>query len=446
MLYGAAVALVLTFSRAGIVVAVVGVCLWLVLCADRFEGLLILAAGAVPAVVVCAWAAGQPGLVDDLQSSATRERAGGWFALALVLGAAAALALAHLGTRHGERLSSAARHRWAQRLGVGLAVAAVVAVVSVSAAVGGPGKWLDEFRGRTEVVQGSGRLTELSSNNRWAWWKESWHLFRDEPLGGHGARTFEIARRPLREGSVVTVEPHSIALQALAEMGIVGLLLGGGAALVALFACWEALQRLEGEERAAATALAVALPVYLLHALADIDWDFAAATAPVFLLCGCLFAAGREPSTPRARPLAAAAAGLAGLAVLYSLTAPWLADRKVEDAYAALGDGDAAAAVSAARQAHQLNPFSTQPLWAWALADTVRGDVAGAVRRYRDATELQPENSETWYSLGAYEYRLGRYRSALRHLDRAWGLDRFGPAGIHGGLLDQARAKVEQGG
>jgi hypothetical protein len=329
---------------------------------------------------------------------------------------------------------------------VGMAILAVVGLVVVTAAVGGPGKWLDEFRGRTEVVQGSGRLTEFSSNNRWAWWKESWHLFRDQPLGGSGAATFEIARRPLRHGSVVTREPHSIALQALAETGIVGLLLGGGAALLALLASWEALQRLEGEERAAATALAVALPVYLLHALADIDWDFAAATAPVFLVCGCLFAAGREPAAPRARPLAAAAVGLAGLALLYSLTAPWLSDRKVNDAYDALGRANAPAAASAARQARQLDPFSVEPLWAWALADQIRGDVAGALRRYRDAADLQPENSETWYALGAYEYRLGRYRDALRHLDRAWGLDRYGPAGIRGGLLDQARAKVEQGG
>ena len=62
-----------------------------------------------------------------------------------------------------------------------------------------------------DVVQGSGPLGELSSNNRWTWWKEAWALFRDEPAGGQGAHTFEIARRPIRVGSVVTEEPHNVA-------------------------------------------------------------------------------------------------------------------------------------------------------------------------------------------------------------------------------------------
>jgi tetratricopeptide (TPR) repeat protein len=139
------------------------------------------------------------------------------------------------------------------------------------------------------------------------------------------------------------------------------------------------------------------------------------------------------------------ATAVAGLAVLYSLTAPWLAGRKVEDAYRALGRGDTAAAVSAARQARDLDPLSVDPLWVWGLAEESRGRVAGALRRYRSAVDLQPENSDTWYSLGAYEFALRRYRAALRDLDHAYGLDPYGPAGLPGGLLDQARAKVNAG-
>ena len=76
-----------------------------------------LVAAGVPAVCVVAWASTQPGLVDHLQTSATRERAGAWFALALVLGVAAALGLSHYARRAGERLSAEARRRWALRLG-----------------------------------------------------------------------------------------------------------------------------------------------------------------------------------------------------------------------------------------------------------------------------------------------------------------------------------------
>jgi tetratricopeptide (TPR) repeat protein len=442
LVYVAAIALVLTYSRAGIVVAAVGVALWLWLYRDRFEGLLMLVAGAGPGLAVAAWAFTQPGLVDHLQTSATRERAGGWFALALVLGAAAALALSHYGARAGERLSGQERHRWATRLAAGIAGAAVVAVVAATVAVGGPEEWFDEFQGG-DVAQGSGRLAELSSNNRWKWWQESWELFQDEPAAGHGAHTFEIARRPLRVGSVVTAEPHNLGVQSLAELGVVGLLLGIGAAGFALLACAEAVRRLEGDEQAAASALAVLLPVYLLHALADIDWDFVAASAPVLLAVGVVLGVGRQPTEPRSHVAFAAVTCVAALAILYSLTAPWLSQRRVEVAYSAIARGDARDAASAARQAHDLNPLSVEPLWAWALAEATARNPEQTLRRYREAVDLQPENSDTWFALGAFELQLGRFRDAYVHLDRAYALDPYGPAGQPGGLLDQARAKVE---
>jgi O-antigen ligase len=443
LLYVAGIALVLTYSRAGILVAAAGVCLWLLLSRDRFESLAMVVAAGVPAVVVVAWASTQPGLVDHLQTSSTRERAGAWFALALVLGVAAALGLSHYAAQAGERLSADARRRWALRMGGALAAVAVGVVVVATVSIGGPGEWLDEFRGKGDVVQGSGRLGELSSNNRWTWWGESWDLFRDAPAGGHGAHTFEIARRPIRVGSVVTEEPHNVALQALAETGLPGLVLGLAAAAFALLACREALRRLEGDERAAGAALAVLLPVYLFHALADIDWDFVAASAPVLAAVGVLLGAGRPAVVQRTRPVLAVLACVAGLGVLYSVTAPWLAQRRVEVAYEAIAENDVAGAVSAARQARDLNPLSVEPLWAWALADARRSDPSRTLRRYTDATELQPENSDTWFALGAYELGIGRFRDAYVHLDRAYGLDPYGPAGLPGGLLDQARAKVE---
>ena len=137
----------------------------------------------------------------------------------------------------------------------------------------------------------------------------------------------------------------------------------------ALLACREALRRLEGDERGAGAALAVLLPIYLLHALADIDWDFVAASAPVLFAVGVLLAAGRPAAEPRSRPVLAVVACVAGLGVLYSMTAPWLAQRRVEAAYEAIAENDVAGAVSAARQARDLNPLSVEPLWAWALAD-----------------------------------------------------------------------------
>src|SRR5207245_9642659 len=125
--------------------------------------------------------------------------------------------------------------------------------------------------------------------------------FEQKPAGGKGAATFSIARLRVRKGSTVTNEPHNIALQALSETGIVGFLLGAGAVLAALVGLARAVRGLSGEERAAAVALAVAVPAYLLHALADIDWDFVAVSAPVFFVGGLVIGMGGEVRALRVR-------------------------------------------------------------------------------------------------------------------------------------------------
>jgi tetratricopeptide (TPR) repeat protein len=76
-------------------------------------------------------------------------------------------------------------------------------------------------------------------------------------------------------------------------------------------------------------------------------------------------------------------------------------------------------------------------------AEVARYNDRDAQGYYRDAVNLQPENSSTWFALGSFEFYSGQYRAALHDLDRAYGLDPYGPAGRPGGLLDQARAKVE---
>ena len=201
------------------------------------------------------------------------------------------------------------------------------------------------------------------------------------------------------------------------------------------------MRRLDGDERAAASALAVLPAVYLLHALADIDWDFVAASAPVLVAVGVLLSAGRPPAEPRSRPLLALGAGCVALAVLYSITAPWISQRRVEDAYSAIARGDAGAARSAARQARDLVRFRSIRCGR-GRSRRRRRERAGRSRATSTPRSCSP-NSDTWFALGAYEFGLRRYRDAYLHLDRAYGLDPYGPAGLPGGLLDQARAKVE---
>jgi tetratricopeptide (TPR) repeat protein len=181
----------------------------------------------------------------------------------------------------------------------------------------------------------------------------------------------------------------------------------------------------------------------VLHSLVDIHWEFVAVGAPAFFSLGVLVGLRASPAAGRLRPAWAGAVTAVALVALYSLTAPYASGRLVDSAYEAIAAGRTGSALSDGRSARWLDPLSTDPLLALGDAESARPDDQAALGYYRDAVELQPENSSTWYYLGSFEFFTGRYRAALHDLDRAYGLDPYGPAGRPGGLLDQARAKVE---
>ncbi len=392
------------------------------------------------AALVAIWALSRPAITDDLQPYAARVNDGAWLGVFLSVGAAIVFTAAYAAAR--VEVPVERRRTYALRAGGVLAVGAATALAAVLVHSGGT--ILDEFRGTNgkEVTQDPARLADLSASNRWTWWKEAWALFEDAPAGGNGAATFEIARRGIRVGSVVTTEPHDLPLQFLSETGIVGFLLllglGGAGAAAAV----SALRRLEPAERAAAAALAVGVGAYAVHALVDIHWEFVAVTAPAFLSLGVLAGLGSERRASL-RPGAGAVVVVVTLGALYSLVAPYASSRLVNAAYDAVATGKTRTALADGRSARWLNPLAVDPLWALGDAEAGAGAEGGALARYREAVRLQPENSSTWYALGSYEFFTGRYRAALHDLDRAYGLDPYGPAGRPGGLLDQARAKVE---
>ena len=433
--YAAVVAVLLAASRAGVAAAVLGIVLWLWLRRDRVEAALLALVAIVPAGVVAGWAFTRPALVEDGASHADRVADGAWFGLLLVVGGA----LVAVGVRElSRRPLPPARRRRVARVLRGFAFA--VAFVTVVGLVANAGRIADEFRGE-EVRNDPGRFASLSSNNRLAWWGEARDIFEADPLTGAGANSFEVARKRYRELASSVTQPHSVPLQFLAGTGIVGLALLLGLVAAATAAAVGAVRRLEGIERDAAAALAVALALWLVHAVVDYDWDFVAVTGPVFFAAGALAAAGR-PARRGSFPFAAAATGAVTLAAALAVATPWLAQRSVRDVDPALERGAIGAARNAAKRARALDPLSLAPLFARARIEEDVGDEEAALAAYRRAAAAQPENPIAWYELGLYEFHLGDRCSAYVHLNRAYTLDPAGLQWKQGSELDQARTWV----
>jgi len=166
--------------------------------------------------------------------------------------------------------------------------------------------------------------------------------------------------------------------------------------------------------------------LFALGVLVDIHWDFLAAGAVAFATLGVLLPRGERAAGGRQTLWAAGAAALA-LAGVYSLGAPWLAERRVGQAFEAIEEGDLATAAERAQQARALNPTSVEPLFTLGQLQDAQGQFDRAREYYARAVEVQPANREAWFQLGHLEYEFGRYADALIRFNRMFELDPRGP-------------------
>ena len=418
LLYGLTLTLLLTYSRFGVALACLAAAAWILLDRSRVESLVAFGLGSGAGAAAFGVALALPGITSDLQPRSVRAHDGWIFAL-VVLAGAGLVAGAALALRRYEIAPS--RRARIERV-AGLAALAV-AIAGLAVSIVFAGRIWSEFTNpsNTQVANTTTRLASAKSN-RWVWWQEAWHAFTRHPGGGTGAGTFELTNQMLRRTPVVVDAPHNTPLQFLSETGIVGFLLYLGAAAGALWRAWRARREPAG------LALGIAVAVFFAHAVVDKDWSYVASCGPLFLVAGALVARPAAERAPRRVLLAAAAAAVA-LAAVYSLAAPWLADRQLASA----------STVAGVKRAHSYDPLSVDVLLEYAAFEDARGNLEHANRLYRDAVSLEPENARTWYALGSFYFGHKLWRLAYDALNNAYTYDRFGPAAEHCGLLDRAR-------
>jgi hypothetical protein len=430
LLFGAGLTVLLTYSRFGIGLACLAAVAWLLLAEDRVGGLaaVLLAGGAAGAVFGIALAL--PGITKDGQPRAVRVHDGWVFALAILAGAALVFGATVLLQRVLPVAEPVRKRieRAAALAGAAIAIGAVIAAVVFA------GRIWHTFANpvSSQISSSTGHIASLNSSNRWRWWQEAWHAFTRHPGGGTGAGTFRITDAMLRLSPIETTEPHNVPLQFLSETGIVGLLLFVAAAVVGVIGVARARARALGPERAALAALAIGAAAFLVHLVADTDWDYVAVCGPLLFVTGALTAADATPEpAPRRRPLLAAGAVLVALGAIYSLGAPWLAQRQLTTA----------TTLAQVKRAHAYDPLSTDVLTEWAAFEEA-GNPVRAQQLYRDAISLEPENATVWFEYGDFFWDERLWRQAYLAYSTSWQNDRFGPAGVPCGRLDQARHKV----
>ena len=135
------------------------------------------------------------------------------------------------------------------------------------------------------------------ASNRYDYWRVAWRTFEDDPIQGVGAGAFSVPWFRSRSIDENVTDAHSWQAAALAETGLVGLLLIGFVLLFPL-ARIRSARAGSGAWPIAAVALGGAAVYFVLHA--SVDWLFRipAIAIPGFVVLGALATGGKDCGLP----------------------------------------------------------------------------------------------------------------------------------------------------
>lgn len=418
-------ALFLTSSRGAVGALTVGLVVLLSLVPERGRALAAAAMGGTGAAVLILLGTAREAFVDGDTEAAAASSQGREMLAATVVVVALVMVVRYVAEPALERL----RAPRAPRLAV-VGVAAVIAVVGIVALE--PVQRYEQFKEPPSTASVPARgfvarhLGSAEGNGRYQFWAAGLRAFASAPFLGVGAGSFESwwARKGTLDYYVR--DAHSLFVETLAELGIVGALLLLGFVAAAAITGFQA-RPLRGRSAAVAGGLAL-LACGVASAAVEWTWEIPAAFAPVVVaaavLCG--------PALARARPGAGSRYGF-GVA---TLILGWVAvlaggialvgDSKLEASRRAAKDGDLARAAETARDARAVEPWAAAPYLQLALVEE-RRDLANAVPAVDEAVERGPDDWRAWLTAARIKTKAGDVPGARAALARARALNPRSP-------------------
>jgi hypothetical protein len=296
------------------------------------------------------------------------------------------------------------------RLALAAVLVAVVALpVAFFATVNHPGRFVADkwsaFKHQPKHETAATHFATLGSN-RYDFWRVALDQFRRHPVAGIGGRGFGPAYLIERRSGETPARAHSFELDALSELGIVGLVLlvGGLAPLVWLVA------RAASLGDAAGTAAFGTAAYWLVHASADWIWTIPATGVPFFLLLGV----GIVPVPwELGRAARIAVAGLAVLAAVLAFLPPWLSSQLSSHALAT-------GSPSGLHWARKLDPLSVEP---YRVEAAIAPTPQDALPPLLAAVRKEPRSADLHFELGIAYERAGRRDAARRAIQEALRLE-----------------------
>jgi O-antigen ligase len=423
-----ALCLALTVSRGGILAAAVGLIVFYALVPDRLPRLATGLAFALATAGMMLELAQLRGVRETYGQAPAGQRHS--MLLVLVL-ACAAVGLVQMGITLAARRT---RPRWlavprrgAQAIGA-LILAAVAALVIIGIASGTDHRLWQEFKRVNPPPAHSTyfRLLSIAGSHRYQYWQVAIAAFHSSPWKGIGPGTFQFYWSQHQTIGEFVRNAHSLWIETLAELGIVGIALLGALFAFGLIAgAARGLRAPPASRLAAATAVA-ALAAFCAAAAFDWVWQFGVMAMIAMLLLAAALAgdgAGERADSARRRLATRVVLALAAIVALWAIAVPLTATTEVRSSQAAVVRGHFRTALADAATAQNVEPAAASPRLQRALILEQLGDLAGARQAIAQAERREPTNWRIWLVASRIATESDQPRLALDYYRRARALN-----------------------
>lgn len=240
------------------------------------------------------------------------------------------------------------------------------------------------------------RLTLLGNNGRIDEWRVAFDDgFLRHPLKGIGAGTYATLWTRYAPTFHRVLNAHSLYLEELAELGVVGgalLFLSIAAMLIAL------ALRARGAERQVWGALLAGSVMWAVHAGVDWDWQMPAVTAWFFAAGALALAAPAERPQAETHPRVRLAAGLGCLLLAITPVVVWRSQTQIVKAVSAFERGNCSNAEHDALASNSALGARWDPFELISYCEAGLGRYSLALNAIGDAERRDPQNWELRYS------------------------------------------------
>jgi len=370
-----------------------------------------------------------PSALTGLPTSASTAHA----AVAILMaasGAGAGWAIA-VGVVDGLAPAGSSRRAWAVRLATaGLAALALAIVVGLDVNASSIAHRIHlQYEAFVHLAPSPGSTRLLSGGgNRYDYWRVAITEFRSAPVNGVGAGNYQPGYYLHRRTSESIQQPHSLELQTLAELGIVGALLLAAFLAAVAVALWRTarLGRADQLARSVAVAAGGVFIGWLIQT--SVDWLHLFPGLTAIALAAAVAVTARPEAKAKAvsRRTHLAAIGIA--AVIAIAGSVIIVPRVVSlhssaQAQRALADGQPRVAIADATTALDYDPSSATALVLRAAGFARLHAFAPSLADLRKALSAEPKNWTLWVLLGDLYLRRGDRPAARAAYAHAFGLN-----------------------